>query len=136
MEGQGFEEIEHTADWSLRIRGENLEGLFCNAAVGMLKLAGIEPRTGPTRTRRFELQADDSESLLVAWLEELLFLIEMDEVTFAKFDLTVEDNTRLTAKVQEFPIENIEKHIKAVTYHDLKIKQVEDGLEVTVVFDV
>jgi SHS2 domain-containing protein len=102
----------------------------------MLKLAGIEPRTGPTRTRRFELQADDSESLLVAWLEELLFLIEMDEVTFAKFDLTVEDNTRLTAKVQEFPIENIEKHIKAVTYHDLKIKQVEDGLEVTVVFDV
>jgi len=136
MEGREFEEVEHTADWALRIRGENLEGLFCNAAIGMLQLAGIEPRAGTTRKRRFELQASDSESLLVAWLEELLFVIELEEVTFTKFDLTVEDNTRLTAKVQEAPIGNIKKHIKAVTYHDLRIAQVEDGFEVTVVFDV
>ena len=136
MEEQEFEEIEHTADWALRIQGENLEGLFYNAAVGMLQLAGIEPRAGPTRKRRIELQASDSESLLVAWLEELLFVIEMEEVTFSKFDLTVEDNNHLTAMVQESPIGNIKKHIKAVTYHNLKITQVEDGLEVTVVFDV
>jgi SHS2 domain-containing protein len=136
MEEQEFEEVEHTADWALRIRGENLEGLFTNAAVGMMQLAGIEPRAGPTRRRRFELQASDSESLLVAWLEELLFLVEMDEVTFTRFDLTVEDNTRLTANVQESPIGKIKKQIKAVTYHNLKITQVEDGLEVTVVFDV
>ena len=136
MQEQEFEEVEHTADWALRIRGEDLEGLFTNAAAGMLQLAGIEPRAGPTRKRRFELQASDSESLLVAWLEELLFVIEMEEVTFTKFDLTVEDNNRLTARVQESPIGNIKKHIKAVTYHNLMITEVEEGLEVTVVFDV
>jgi SHS2 domain-containing protein len=136
MEEQEFEEVEHTADWALRIRGEDLEGLFTNAAAGMLHLAGIEPRAGPTRKRRFELQASDSESLLVTWLEELLFVIEMEEVTFTKFDLTVEDNNRLMAEVQESPIGNIKKHIKAVTYHNLKIKEVKDRLEVTVVFDV
>jgi SHS2 domain-containing protein len=136
MEEQEFEEVEHTADWALRIRGDDLEGLFTNAAAGMLQLAGIEPRAGPTRKRRFELQAPDMESLLVTWLEELLFVIEMEEVTFVKFDLSVEDNNRLTAKVQESPIGNIKKHIKAVTYHNLMITEVEDGLEVTVVFDV
>ena len=136
MQEQEFEEAEHTADWALRIRGEDLEGLFTNAAAGMLQLAGIEPRAGPTRKRRFELQASDSESLLVVWLEELLFVIEMEEVTFTKFDLTVEDNNRLTARVQESPIGNIKKHIKAVTYHNLMITDVEEGLEVTVVFDV
>lgn len=136
MKGQRFEEIEHTADTALRIRGEDLEGLFCNAAVGMLQLAGIEPLAGPTRKRRIKLQASDDESLLVAWLEELLFLIEMDEVTFTEFDLTVEGNTNLTAEVHEAPIGMIKTHIKAVTYHNLKITQVDDGFEVTVVFDV
>ena len=97
MAGQKFEEVEHTADSALRIRGENLEGLFCNAAIGMLQLAGIEPRAGPTRQRQFEFQATDYESLLVAWLEELLFVIEMDEVTFTKFNLAVKENTSLTA---------------------------------------
>lgn len=136
MKGRKFEEIEHTADSALRIRGENLEGLFCNAAVGMLQLAGIEPSAGPTRKRRIELQASDDESLLVAWLEELLFLIEMDEVTFTEFSLTMEGTTNLTAEVREAPIGVIKRHIKAVTYHNLNITQVEDGLEVTVVFDV
>jgi len=136
VEGRDFEEVEHTADSALRIRGANLEQLFCNAAVGMMQLAGIESLAGPTRKRRIELRASDSESLLVAWLEELLYVIEMEEVSFTKFDLTVEDNTSLTAKVQEAPIGNIKRHIKAVTYHDLKIAQVEGGLEVTVVFDV
>ncbi len=114
----------------------NLEELFRNAAIGMLQLAGITPRSEPTRKRRFELQALDRESLLVAWLEELLFVIEVEEVTFTKFELTLKDDTHLTAKTQESPIGSIMKHIKAVTYHNLKITQVEDGLEVTVVFDV
>ncbi len=104
MKGRKFEEIEHTADSALRIRGQNLEELFRNAAAGMLHLAGIEPSAGPTQKRRFELRASDDESLLVSWLEELLFLIETDEVTFTEFDLTVEANTTLWAEVLKPPL--------------------------------
>lgn len=136
MEMQGYEEVEHTADWALRIRAGTLEELFIRAALGMLQLAGAEPREGPTQKRWIELQATDNESLLVTWLEELLFVIETEEVTFTEFDLRMESNTRLTATVHEAPLKNIKKHIKAVTYHDLRITQLEAGLEVTVVFDV
>jgi SHS2 domain-containing protein len=136
MEVQGYEEIEHTADWALRIRAGDLEELFVHAALGMLQLAGAEPREGPTKNRWIELQATDSESLLVTWLEELLFLIETEEVTFAEFNLRIESNTCLTATIQEAPLENIKEHIKAVTYHNLRITQTEGGFEVTIVFDV
>lgn len=136
MEPQGFEEIEHTADWALRVRGKNLEELLRNAALGMLQLAGAEPREEPSHKRWIELQATDSEGLLVTWLEEILFILELEEVTFTEFDLRLEGNTRLMATVQEAPLKNIKEHIKAVTYHNLRITRLEDGLEATVVFDV
>jgi SHS2 domain-containing protein len=136
MKAQGYEEIDHTADWALQIRAGDLEGLLVHAAFGMLQLAGAEPREGPTKKRWIELQATDSESLLVTWLEELLFIIETEEVTFTEFDLKIERDTYLTATIQEAPLENIKEHIKAVTYHDLRITQTENGFEVTIVFDV
>ncbi|HEY42908.1 MAG TPA: archease [Anaerolineae bacterium] len=136
MEPQGYEEIEHTADWALRVRGNNLEELFRNAALGMLQLAGVEPREGLAQKRLIELQATDSEGLLVTWLEEILFILESEDVTFTEFDLRLEGNTRLTATVQEAPLMNIKEHIKAVTYHNLRIARMENGFEVTVVFDV
>jgi SHS2 domain-containing protein len=136
MEPQGYEEIEHTADWALRVRGKNLEELFRNATLGMLQLVGVEPREGPSQKRWIELQATDSEGLLVTWLEEILFILESEEVTFTEFDLKLEGNTRLKATVHEVPLMNIKEHIKAVTYHNLSITRMEDGLEATVVFDV
>jgi SHS2 domain-containing protein len=44
--------------------------------------------------------------------------------------------TKLVARVSEAPIGKIRREIKAVTYHELEIRQTVDGLEVTLVFDV
>jgi SHS2 domain-containing protein len=136
MQKPGFEEIEHTADWALRVKGVDLIDLLCNAARGLLHLAGIQPQTSPVQERVIEIHAPDQEILLVSWLEELLFAIETRNMTFINFELRIRNNLHLTAHVQETPIETLTKHIKAVTYHDLKIIQTNDGLEVTVVFDV
>ncbi len=136
MKKPPFEEIEHTADLALRVRGADYVDLLRNAALGMLQLSGVRPCAGPILKRTIEIQATDRESLLVAWLEELLFVIETREMTFTSFDLHIKNGLQLSANVQETPIETLMKHIKAVTFHDLKISQSEDGLEVTIVFDV
>jgi SHS2 domain-containing protein len=44
--------------------------------------------------------------------------------------------THLRARIYGTRVTQLEKHIKAVTYHNLEIVQTEKGLTATVVFDV
>jgi SHS2 domain-containing protein len=132
-----FEEIEHTADWALRVRGQDLAGLFVNAARGMTSLLVQELVGIPLEIEKhFELEAGDAESLLVNWLSELAYWTEAEGVVFGEFKLHHITQTHLQATVQGGPVAYLQKHIKAVTYHNLEIVEVADGLEVTVVLDV
>ena len=80
-----YEEIEHTADWALRVRGQTLTELFRNAGLGMLSLLGIEHGPGNAESRFIELKADDNETLLVIWLEELLYPLEVENAAVFNF---------------------------------------------------
>ena len=132
-----FVEIEHTADWSLHIRAENMEGMLRNTALGMFKLMGIERNDNKLNELQVEIEAQDREELLVTWLEELLYHIETRKVVFDLTQITVTDEpNRVRASLPEYPIARIEKEIKAVTYHGLIIVESEVGVEATVVFDV
>jgi SHS2 domain-containing protein len=132
----GYEEVEHTADWALRVWGRTFSQLCACAAEGMLSLAGIAPRSQAGEWRPIDLQSDDRESLLVLWLEELLFLIETEHVTFTAFDLSLRGDLHIVGKVLAEPARRPEKPIKAVTFHDLAIRNSKRGLEAVIVFDV
>ena len=133
----GFEEIEHTADWALRIRGHNLSQLLLNAARGMGSLLVSDLTRIPLdHQNRIELVAYDAESLLVNWLSELAYWAETEGIVFAKFELQNVTPTGLQAVMHGGRVPNLKKHIKAVTYHNLEIIETAEGLEVTVVFDV
>lgn len=136
MNDSTFEEIEHTADWALQVSGADFSALLHNAAQGMLELMRAEAGPGPGVKKVIRLQAHDPESLLVAWLEELLFFIEVHGVTFTSFEVQVDGYTQLTADVNEVPLQRVEKEIKAVTYHNLKIQKDQAGFTTTIVFDV
>ena len=63
-----FEEIEHTADWALRVRGRDLGELLVNAARGMVSLMISNPPATPLNVdRNIEIDSIDAESLLVDW---------------------------------------------------------------------
>lgn len=136
MERQPFEEVEHTADWALKVRGVDLPDLFKNAAVGMMQLMDALPAQHDPLVRTIEIEAIDRESLLVAWLEELLFGMEIRSVTYQDIRINIIGDTALQATIEELPLVSIAKPIKAVTYSELAIRPVQGGLEVTIVFDV
>jgi SHS2 domain-containing protein len=130
-------EVEHTADWALRVRGQDLGALFTNAAVGLARLMVEELATIPLEVERsITVEALDVESLLVAWLEELAFLAEMESLVFPRVDVSSITPERLVAKVVGGRSAFLQKHIKAVTYHNLEVVQTESGYEATLVFDV
>lgn len=136
MELPEFYELEHTADWALQINGASLSHLFHNATLGMFDLMGVKLADDGGLDRKIDLEAFDLEELLVAWLEELLYGVEMRSVGVTNLELAVEENSSLISKFTEVPISSIEKEIKGVTFHGLEIKGTRGSLEAIVVFDV
>lgn len=131
-----YEELDHTADWALRIQGRDLAGLFLAAAAAMLAACGARPKEGPEQERQLSLVASDPEGLLVAWLEEVLYSLEVHRRLPIDIHLTVTDGTALQARWREVPLGGVDKPIKAVTYNNLAVVETEGGLEATIVFDV
>jgi SHS2 domain-containing protein len=133
----GWEEIDHTADWALRVWGQDLPGLFENAARGMVSLLeGKATPDQPATHYTFELEAPDWEILLVDWLTGLLALIEDEGIVFTHIYIQRVDDLKLVAQASGQPGGNFKKVIKAVTFHNLAIHQTPTGYETVIVFDV
>ena len=133
----GFEEVDHTADKALRVFGASLTELFLSAAAGLTHLMASDVSDISTEIEKsIELEAIDAESLLVEWLSELAYWAESEMLLFKKFRIQKATSIYLKAKVFGGKTSMLEKQIKAVTYHDLKIIKTAEGLEATIVFDV
>jgi len=135
-----FELLEHTADIGFRVRAARLEGLFESAAEALAAIAcepeGIEAR----QAYPLEASGYDAESLLVNWLNEVLYLWDARRLALRRFrvlELTLErvagealgeafDSARHRAKLV----------VKGVTYHQLRIGQDEQGWFAEVFLDI
>jgi len=130
-----FEELPHTADWAMRVTAPDLASLFAESARGMNALTGVKFTPGPKTHRTLSLSAPDLEALLVAFLSELVYSAEQEHLAFNDFEIQVNGQT-LQASMDGSLIVSINKAIKAVTYHNLHIRQTARGYEVEIVFDV
>jgi FAD synthase/SHS2 domain-containing protein len=131
-----YEEVEHTADVALRVRGSDLQELLLNAAKGMSALMA-EPNAQPM-SNKCEVTAlgDDPESLLVNWLNEILFQTEMTGQVFHDFQIRLEPGYALHATLRGSQPAEFLKQIKAVTFHNLQIEQHNGKYETLIVFDI
>ena len=137
MDSQPWEEIDHTADWALRVWGEDRRTLFENAARGMISLIGGQADPRQTLLHRtFTLTAPDWETLLIDWLSELLFLIEDESIILTQITVHSVEELSIEAEVQGSAGAGMEKHIKAATYHNLSIHLTDRGYETIIIFDV
>jgi SHS2 domain-containing protein len=102
----------------------------------MYDLEGLQP----DRQREVSVRGSDLEVLLVAWLQELIFLFEVEDELYVAADLhEVTDTTArgtVLARAIGPEIMQIGAAVKAVTYHGLSLRQVDDGWEATLLFDV
>ena len=136
---QEFEIINHTADVGIIARGADMKQAFANAAKGLFSLIAELDDTAEVELRDIELSAPDQESLLVAWLNELIYLFDTENMLFRKFEITQLSQTHLKARGYGYRVD-ISKHkikigVKAATYHMLKIEK-GNGTKVQVLFDI
>lgn len=132
-----YEEVSHTADLALGVRGDSLAELFAHAAEGMFALMH-HPRGDEelSLNHRILLRADDPETLLVDWLGELLYLSESKRARYDVFHVHRVTPTVLEATVDGQRAPPPERGIKAVTFSGLEIVRTCDGYECQITFDV
>jgi SHS2 domain-containing protein len=131
-----FEEIPHTADWSFRAFGRDLPELFENAAFALFALEGVRRTDAPTVERDVQVTGIDHESLLVNWLNELLYWQDTQRETYDEFHIAQFSATALQAHVTGTRSAQLDKLVKAVTYHNLEIAETPDGWQAVLVVDV
>ncbi len=135
----GYETVEHTADLALRVWAPDLRGLIEQAARGMLDLM-LDEHPAAAERREVVASGPDAEEMLVDSLREVLALLNIRGAIPVSIDaVQVEaDRVRLVVGATQFDTGRhaLVQEIKAVTYHGLEVVQTEEGLAVTVVFDV
>jgi SHS2 domain-containing protein len=135
-----YETLNHTADLGLRVFGQTCEEVFANAAYALFDLLTDLNRVRENLSYHLLLEAADREELLVRWLSELLFLYERPGYLFKKFSLSHLDRTSLRAVARGEAFDpsrhKIKREIKAVTYHQVEVKQKDGQWEAKVIFDI
>jgi SHS2 domain-containing protein len=135
-----FEIIEHPADVGFLAYGRTLEELFTNAALAMFSLA-CEPSAIEERERReIEVAGGDHETLLFAWLAELLAISDAEQIFFRRAEVTEMRDGRLRGAVfgekYDKSRHRAGTYIKAVTYHQLRVERTPEGWRAKVFLDV
>lgn len=131
-----YQQLEHKADLALRIYGADLRELFANAAYAMFSQLADVARVKAAVHQHVEVEGSDDESLLVNWLNELLYLHETEGQVYSEFDIQELTPTCLKATLFGAEARDVQMIIKAATYHNLAIRQTKSGYQATVVFDV
>jgi len=135
-----YEEIPHTADIALRIYGHDLKELFANAAFGMFDIIADLSGLKKDVSVDINLEATQTEDLLVSWLDELLYNFYTKGIIFFDFEIIDISNTRIMAHAYGKHLgsnrNRLKREIKAATYHDLKITKIDGIYSVDIVFDV
>jgi len=134
-----FEILNHTADVGIIAYGADLSQAFANAARALFSLITELDDVEEAVYRDIELTASDEESLLVEWLNELVYQFDTEGIIFKRFDIIQLDNTHLKARSYGEKVDSsrhkLKTGVKAATYHMLKVDK-NDGCKVQVLFDI
>jgi SHS2 domain-containing protein len=135
-----FETFEHTADVGLVIRGQTLEELFANAADALVDIM-VDPSALREDVRMTAtVSAPDRPALLVAWMNELLYLLDVHRFVPRRCRVIELRDTTLVAELFGDTIDPgrhaVRRMVKAATYHGLSLARANSLWEARVILDL
>jgi SHS2 domain-containing protein len=129
--------VDHTAEVQLQVEADSLAGLLAEAgrALGLLLLRGREAEPSG-EARAIEVSSVDREALLVDWLNEIIFLAEVERWIAVEFDGLEASESHLEASARGVSVDDPPALVKAATFHGLVVEEREGGFQAEVIFDV
>lgn len=120
-----FELLEHPADIGFRVHADSLANLFGECARA-LQFIILDPANVQSNDAiQLSAEGSDYESLLVNWLNEVLYYIDSQRLAFNSFEISHLEETGIECMARgerRNPVKHPAKLVvKAVTYHQLRI---------------
>ena len=140
MPQKPYEVFEHTADIGLHAFGSTLPELFIHAAEGMESLMVPPEQVHVLVSREITVEGHDIVSLLIAWLNELIFLFDTEYLLFHEFELETFTQTHLRGRAsgESYDAQRhaLSSAIKAVTRHEAAVESANGGYKARIIFDI
>jgi SHS2 domain-containing protein len=141
-----FEIIEHPADVGFLAYGASLEELFENAAGALCSLACAPEKIEERTQCEVAASGKDIESLLYAWLAEILAIADAEQLVFCRVEVThmrepagaVSGEVRGIAHGEPFDRDRhaAGTYLKAVTMHQFSVERTAEGYRARVFLDL
>lgn len=132
--------VEHPADVGIEARGPDLAAALEAAVQGLAAILTGEGVVQAVETVPVEVEGEGPEELLMALLEEVLFLLDARGWLAGQATIRELGDAHLSAT---FAGEDLDEerhgagvHVKAITWHELAVRQTADGVVLTVVVDI
>jgi SHS2 domain-containing protein len=132
----------HTADIAISIIADSHDGLFMAALEGLLgslELPQCQPEPDQITDYTLTQKSGSIESNLVDFLNECIFLMEVEELIPFEFSVIEYSRGMLKAALKCREATRDDKmcigHIKAATYSDLEVTELEGQYYARIVFD-
>jgi SHS2 domain-containing protein len=136
----GYEYFEVEADVGVRAWGATVSEAFAQAALGVLALAIGPDEVQAREQREVRAQGDSPESLLVGWVNECLYVHEIEGFVAGDVEVTECSDTVVHGRLLGEPIEpsrhRLGTVVKGATLHDIAVTTGEDRHEVRIIVDV
>ena len=139
-EKRPFEVIDHTADIGIIAYGADIKQVFANAALGLFSLMADLNDLKEDVQRDVKLSAEDEEVLLIEWLNELIYIFDVEHIIFKRFEIDKLSGNQIKARCFGENLKpeqhKLKREIKAATYHMLRISKEDGNYTVQVIFDI
>jgi len=130
MDGE-YRVLSHTADTGIEATADSFETVVATAAIGMFELMyDLATMTPTVEIVASVALADDLTETMVDALSELLYLAEAGDLLCTEVAVSRSDETELhlvAAAASSAGVELRGAPVKAVTYHDVVVAEVEPG---------
>lgn len=137
---KGYRLLEHTADAAIEAWGRDIPELFQNAARGLTAVIADPWRIRDEVEREVAAEAPDRDALLVAWLNEFIYLFDVEHLLFRRFEIEKLTGTAIAGRAFGERVDperhQIRTGVKSTTYHGLVIRRSKSGYTARIVFDV
>ena len=105
-----------------------------------MKIITNPEKVKPMKSIKMSVNGDNKEEVLVKWLQEILYKVEVKKMLFKDFEILDINDKYVSGKAYGEKID-LQRHelyyqVKAITHHNLKIKKAKEKLTVDIVFDI
>ncbi len=138
-----FLENKAIADIAFKAKGKTKEELFSNCALALSEIMADTKKVKNKEKKVIEVKGKNIEDLLYNFLEELIYIKDVEGLIFKEFKANITNINEASgkivcfgSKISEIGIESLRNDVKAITLHLFKVKKTGKNFFATVVVDI